>query len=80
MNIDVFISHHTSSSLHIVEGIANKLESSGLRCWYAPRDTQDAYANSISKALQSCCVFLLILNKPSSESFPRRWRCASDHR
>lgn len=69
MNIDVFISHHTSSSLHIVEGIATKLEASGLRCWYAPRDTQDTYANSISKALQSCSVFLLILNKPSSESF-----------
>ena len=69
MNIDVFISHHTSSSLHIVECIANKLESSGLRCWYAPRDTQDAYANSISNALQSCSVFLLVLNKASSESF-----------
>ena len=69
MNIDVFISHHTSSSLHIVEGIANKLETSGLRCWYAPRDTQDSYANSISQALQSCSVFLLILNKAASESF-----------
>lgn len=69
MNIDVFISHHTSSSLHIVEGIANKLESSGLRCWYAPRDTQDSYANSISQALNSCSVFLLVLNKASSESF-----------
>lgn len=69
MNIDVFISHHTSSSLHIVEGIANKLETSGLRCWYAPRDTQDTYANSISQALQSCSVFLLILNKAASESF-----------
>lgn len=69
MKIDVFISHHTSSSLHIVEGIANKLETSGLRCWYAPRDTQDTYANSISQALQSCSVFLLILNKAASESF-----------
>jgi len=69
MNIDVFISHHTSSSLHIVEGIANKLEANGLRCWYAPRDTQDTYANSISQALQSCSVFLLVLNKASSESF-----------
>lgn len=69
MNIDVFVSHHTSSSLHIVEGIVNKLEASGLRCWYAPRDTQDTYAASISQALQSCSVFLLILNKPASESF-----------
>ena len=69
MNIDIFISHHTSSSLHIVEGIANRLEASGLRCWYAPRDTQDSYANSISQALQSCKVFLLVLNKAASESF-----------
>ena len=32
MEIDVFISHHTASSLHIVEGIANKLEADGVRC------------------------------------------------
>lgn len=69
MDIDVFVSHHTSSSLHIVEGIVNKLEASGLRCWYAPRDTQDSYAASIAQALQSCRAFLLVLNKPASESF-----------
>lgn len=69
MNIDVFVSHHTSSSLHIVEGIVNKLEAAGIRCWYAPRDTEDAYASSIARALESCSVFLLILNRPASESF-----------
>lgn len=69
MNIDVFVSHHTSTSLHIVEGIVNKLESVGIRCWYAPRDTEDAYASSIARALESCAVFLLILNRPASESF-----------
>lgn len=69
MNIDVFVSHHTNTSLHIVEGIVNKLESFGIRCWYAPRDTQDAYASSIAKAINSCSVFLLILNRPASESF-----------
>lgn len=69
MEIDVFVSHHTSSSLHIVEGIVNKLESVGIRCWYAPRDTEGTYASSIAKALNSCQVFLLILNKPASESF-----------
>ena len=69
MDIDVFVSHHTSSSLHIVEGIVNKLESVGIRCWYAPRDTKGTYASSIAKALNSCQVFLLILNKPASESF-----------
>ena len=68
MNIDVFVSHHTKSSLHIVEGIVNKLESIGIRCWYAPRDTEGAYASSIARALNSCAVFLLILNRPASES------------
>ena len=69
MEIDVFISHHTSSSLHIVEAIVNKLEGVGVRCWYAPRDTKGAYAGSIADAIHSCKVFLLILNKPSSYSF-----------
>ena len=69
MDIDVFVSHHTETSLHIVEGIVNKLESIGIRCWYAPRDTEDTYASSIAKALNSCSVFLLILNRPASESF-----------
>ncbi len=68
MNVDVFISHHTASSLHIVEAIANKLESFGVRCWYAPRDTSSSYASSITQAISKCSVFLLILNKPSSES------------
>ena len=69
MDIDVFISHHTKSSLHIVEGIVNKLESVGIRCWYAPRDTEGAYASSIAKAINNCAIFLLILNRPASESF-----------
>ena len=68
MEIDVFVSHHTASSLHIVEGIVNKLESQGIRCWYAPRDTEGAYASSIVKAINSCSVFLLILNRPASLS------------
>ena len=69
MKIDVFVSHHTSTSLHIVEGIVNKLEGSGLKCWYAPRDTQGHYAGSIADAVETCSVFLLVLNKPASESF-----------
>lgn len=68
MNIDVFVSHHTDSSLHIVEAIVNKLEAKGIRCWYAPRDTKGSYASSITQAINSCRVFLLILNKSASES------------
>ena len=69
MKIDVFVSHHTDSSLHIVEGIVNKLEGAGIRCWYAPRDTVGTYAGSITQAIEQCRLFLLILNRPSSESF-----------
>lgn len=68
MNIDVFISYHTASSLSVVEAVVNKLESSGVRCWYAPRDVAGPYAASIVRAINACSVFLLILNKPASES------------
>ncbi len=68
MNIDVFISHHTDTSLNIVEAIVNKLESNGIKCWYAPRDTEDDFAGSITRAIKQCKVFLLILNKDASES------------
>lgn len=68
MNIDVFISHHTKSSLHITEAICNSLESMEMRCWYAPRNTTGAYANSIVGAIKQCKVFILILNRESSFS------------
>lgn len=68
MQIDVFISYHTETSLHIVEGIVNKLEARGIRCWYAPRNAEGAYASSIAKAINSCAIFLLILNRPASQS------------
>ena len=68
MNIDVFISHHTKTSLHITEAICNSLESLGTKCWYAPRDTEKAYASSIVNAIKQCRVFVLVLNKESSYS------------
>lgn len=68
MNNDVFISHHTDSSLHIVRAIVNKLESNNIKCWYAPRDTEGDYAGSIANAIEECRIFLLILNKDASES------------
>lgn len=68
MNNDVFISHHTDSSLNIVKAIVNKLESNGVKCWYAPRDTEGDYAGSIANAIENCKIFLLILNKNASES------------
>lgn len=68
MDIDVFISYHTESSQQIADAIVNKLESKGIRCWYAPRNVQNAYGGSIANAINSCKVFLLILNRSASES------------
>ena len=66
--IDVFISHHTSSCLPITQAVCNALENSGIRCWYAPRDTQGAYAGSIVSAINESKIFILVLNRESSFS------------
>lgn len=66
--VDVFISHHTSTCLPVTQAICHSLESSGLRCWYAPRDTQQAYASSIVSAINRCSIFVLVLNYQSSVS------------
>lgn len=68
MSIDVFISHHTKSSLPITEAICNSLEANAIRCWYAPRDTQGSYARSIVTAINECRIFIIVLNRESSFS------------
>lgn len=67
-SVDVFISHHTSTCLPVTQAICHSLESCGLRCWYAPRDTDQAYAASIVSAINQCRVFVLVLNYQSSVS------------
>lgn len=67
--IEVFISHHTKSCLKITEAICHSLEEQGIRVWYAPRDTEDSYANNIVQIINECKVFVLVLNHESSESF-----------
>lgn len=67
-SVDVFISHHTSTCLPVTQAICHSLESCGLRCWYAPRDTDQTYAASIVSAIKQCRVFVLVLNYQSSVS------------
>jgi len=65
--MDVFISYeHESKS--IADNICSVLESKGIRCWYAPRDVYGDYATSIVNAIDSCRVFVLILNNKASAS------------
>ncbi len=64
---DVFISYeHESKS--IADNIVNVLESSKVRCWYAPRDVIGDYATSICDAIAACKIFVLVLSERSSKS------------
>ncbi|MBR3315932.1 MAG: TIR domain-containing protein [Atopobiaceae bacterium] len=64
---DVFLSYeHTSKN--IADNIVSTLETHKIRCWYAPRDVRGSYAKSIMEAISRCRVFVVILNRPSSES------------
>ena len=59
--VDVFISHHMNSAQNIAEKICKELESIGISCWYAERDSDGPFARAIIQAIQECKVFLLIL-------------------
>ena len=65
--IDVFLSYeHTLKS--VVDKICYDLEKDGIRCWYAPRDVVGDYATSIVNAIDEAGVFVVLLNKESSQS------------
>lgn len=65
--IDVFLSYeHTLKS--VVDKICYDLEKDGIRCWYAPRDVVGDYATSIVNAIDEASVFVVLLNKESSQS------------
>ena len=66
--VDVFISHHMNSAQNIAEKICKELESIGISCWYAERDSDGPFARAIIQAIQECKVFLLILNGPAIDS------------
>jgi len=65
---EVFISYHMNSSTDIVEKISAALDGVGISSWYAKKDIEGAYASAVIEAIESCRVFLLILNEHSSSS------------
>lgn len=66
---DVFISH-SSKDKEVADKIVSYLEERGLECWIAPRDIIPGmdWAASISTAISTSKVFLIIYSKNSSES------------
>src|SRR5690554_2486803 len=64
---EVFVSYEHESKV-IADNIVAKLESHGIRCWYAPRDVIGDYATSIVDAITNSKVFILLLNGRASNS------------
>lgn len=66
---DVFISYSHKDE-KIREAVCQKLESEGIKCWYAPRDIQPGgeWADAITLALKQCKVMILIFTDRSNNS------------
>lgn len=63
----VFISYR-SLDKNIADNLCHKLESKGMRVWYAPRDVVGDYASAIVNAIDCCTHFVVIISKNSLES------------
>ena len=57
-----------SSSDEFVKELVDRLEERGISCWYADRDAPRIFEDSIPKAIRNCKIFLLILDKKSTQS------------
>ena len=67
---DVFISYHEDSAGTLAQQIADTLESAGISCWIARRDMPFGgdFAEVIPGQIDSCKVFLLLLNENAPHS------------
>lgn len=64
----VFLSYSTKDK-NIADNLCAKLESAGIRVWYAPRDiVAHDYATAIVNAIQSADCFVVIISGHSLES------------
>ena len=64
----VFISY-SSSDKNIADNLCAKLESKGMKVWYAPRDiVENDYASAIVNAITHCTHFVVILSQNSLKS------------
>lgn len=66
-NYTAFISY-SSKDRNIADNLCNKLESRGIKVWYAPRNVNGAYATSIMKGISEATHFIVIVSKNSLAS------------
>ena len=69
MNHEVFISY-SNKDKNVADAIVNRFESSGLKCWYAPRDINPGseWAESIVEAIKASKKMILIFTDYSNAS------------
>ena len=66
---DLFISYSTKNKA-AADAVCARMESGGIRCWYAPRDIEPGadWAESIIEAIDTSKVMVLIFTKDSNVS------------
>lgn len=57
-----FISY-TTPNRNVADNLCFKLESRGMRVWYAPRNVEGAYATAIAEAIEKATHFIVILSR-----------------
>lgn len=63
-----FISY-SSSDKNVADNLCAKLESNGIKAWYAPRDIRTGdYASAIVDAISCCTHFIVIVSQHSLQS------------
>ena len=69
MSHDVFISHSHTDKV-FADAVCNKLESSDIRCWVAPRDIHPSedWAEAIINAMDASKILLLVFSSSSNNS------------
>ncbi len=69
MNYDIFVSYSTHDKT-FADALVNRLESDGLRCWYAPRDIPPGvtWPAAITQAVRHSTVMLLVFSGSANSS------------
>ena len=65
--VSAFISY-SSDDMDVAKALCARLESRGVRVWYAPRDVIGPYAKAITTALRKSTHFITLLSRNSMES------------
>lgn len=65
-----FLSYTTHGDTQVAELLRDELKRRGIRCWYAPDDTQPGdYASQIVEAIRKCTHFICIISNNANNSF-----------